>query len=82
MTFDNPDNLDTYADRLAANGGDLEAGVLRAFAKAWQADRTRIDALQDENSALNIELRATRERVNTLARRQIAAVQYLQGQAA
>ncbi len=82
MTFDNPDNLDTYADRLAANGGDLEAGVLRAFAKAWHEDRRRIDALQDENSALNIQLTATRDRLSTLNRRQVAAIQFLQGQAA
>jgi hypothetical protein len=82
MTFDSPDTLDTYADRIAANGGDLEAGVIRAFAKAWHEDRRRIDALQDENSALNIELRATRERLTLLARRQVAAVQFLQGKAA
>lgn len=82
MTFDNPENLDTYADRIAANGGDLEAGLLRAFIKAWREDRATIDALQDENSALNIELRATRDRVDLLFRRQRAAAQYLQEQAA
>lgn len=82
MTFDSPDNLDTYADRIAANGGDLEAGVLRAFAKAWHEDRRRIDALQDENSALNIELRAARERFAALRLRHLSAVTALQGEAA
>lgn len=82
MNFDSPDALETYADRLAANGGDLEAGVLRAFARAWQADRRSIDSLQDENTGLQAELTGTRERYRALSARSQAAARAILEQAA
>lgn len=73
MTFDQPDNLDTYADRIAANGGDLEAGVLRAFANAWHADCAAIAELQAENTQLQRDLDAARSQLAGLRSHSIAA---------
>lgn len=58
---DGPDYLDTFADRLASEGADIEAAQFRRLARQWRDDQAAALAAANDATAINHQLRKARE---------------------
>jgi hypothetical protein len=61
--IDGPDFLDQYADRLEANGMNLEAEQIRGIEKQWRQERADHQALADQATLMNRQLDNARKAI-------------------
>lgn len=59
--IDGPDFLDQYADRLAANGLDLEASQIRGIQQQWLQERAEHQQLSEQATFMNHQLSNARK---------------------
>lgn len=57
---DGPDYLDTFADRLASEGADIEAAQFRRLARQWRGDQAAAQRAADEATFINHQLNNAR----------------------
>lgn len=60
-TVDGPDYLDTFADRLASEGAEIEAAQFRRLARQWRNDQASAQAAADEATAIHRQLTTARQ---------------------
>ncbi len=58
---DGPDYLDTFADRLAREGAEIEAAQFRRLAKQWREDQASMQTAADEATAIHHQLTTARQ---------------------
>lgn len=58
--IDGPDFLDQYADRLAANGLELEADQIRTVQRQWLTERAEQQRLSAEATVVTHQLNNAR----------------------
>lgn len=59
--IDGPDYLDTFADRLANEGADIEAVQFRRLATAWRADQDAAQRAADDATFATHQLNNARK---------------------